>query len=179
MTGTIRQIDDEKQGPLGRFIRVHFYMDNGSYKMVDLVKRFRNFKHWKDHLEIGVTLGNLQAMGGSKLDADPVPVRKAGNIVAPPEQPEPTYPEPPSQSKRHHGQPQSIPVTPSTTHKLEYKRRLDRWVCKCGYTLGDGREKFTAPCGTYHENKITRKPKVKGLLMVDGKCIAFKQEDLF
>lgn len=31
-------------------------------------------------------------------------------------------------------------------HQLEYQRGIDRWVCKCGYKLGDGRKQLLAPC---------------------------------
>ena len=75
MKGTIRQIDEEKQGPLGRFIRVHLNMSDGSYRMLDLVKRFRNFTRWQPHLEIGATLDNLLPMGTSKINADSYPKR--------------------------------------------------------------------------------------------------------
>jgi hypothetical protein len=37
-------------------------------------------------------------------------------------------------------------LKPAHNHKLEYQRGIDRWVCKCGYKLGDGRELLLAPC---------------------------------
>jgi hypothetical protein len=32
------------------------------------------------------------------------------------------------------------------THSLEYDRNKHRWLCKCGYILGDGHEKLYARC---------------------------------
>jgi hypothetical protein len=40
--------------------------------------------------------------------------------------------------------PMSFTLTGST-HKLEVDANR-RWRCKCGYALGDGRDKFLAPC---------------------------------
>lgn len=31
-------------------------------------------------------------------------------------------------------------------HTIKYDRFTDRYRCECGYTLGDGREAFLAPC---------------------------------
>lgn len=43
----------------------------------------------------------------------------------------------------------ALDTSPSTTHKLEIdpvSAQNRQWRCKCGYTLGDGRDKFLAPC---------------------------------
>jgi hypothetical protein len=60
------------------------------------------------------------------------------------------------------------------THRLKYLPREDRWRCSCGYTLGDGRKAFLAPCPAvllepepepekqaYPENRITSKRRRK------------------
>jgi hypothetical protein len=76
--------------------------------------------------------------------------------------------DPPRPSELHH-EAHTLAIKPSRlSHKLEYHPRKDRWVCKCGYELGQGHNKLYMPCpitrrptqGTYHENKITAKPKL-------------------
>lgn len=44
-------------------------------------------------------------------------------------------------------------LKPAHNHTLEYQRKIDRWVCGCGYKLGDGRAKLLAPC------PLAKKPK--------------------
>lgn len=169
MKGTISKIDDEKQGPLGRFIRVHFTMEGGGYRMLDLVKRFRNWRHWKEFLEVGISLSNLQGMGANKLDADPVP-RQC--FISAPESSD-RYPDPPVPSKRHTEAPQSIPATSRVlSHQL--KCTGEKWKCKCGYVLGTGHAELYAQCplakpkATYHGIKITGKPKPEESSMMDN-----------
>jgi hypothetical protein len=45
-------------------------------------------------------------------------------------------------------------LKPAHNHKLEH--HAERWVCACGYQLGDGRERLLAPCPlarkTSHQN---------------------------
>lgn len=43
------------------------------------------------------------------------------------------------------------PIPPATTHKLKYigvtsQWKCGHWRCDCGYSLGDGRDKFLARC---------------------------------
>lgn len=60
-------------------------MEDGSHAMTDLVPAFRNWKNWKDLLEVGNVLGDLQMILPSSVDADSVPVKLAKEAaVVPP-----------------------------------------------------------------------------------------------
>jgi hypothetical protein len=50
---------------------------------------------------------------------------------------------------------------PTHPHKLAHNPFTSRWSCRCGYTLGDGREAFLAPCrlSMAKERKTTNKRK--------------------
>ena len=55
------------------------------------------------------------------------------------------------------GQPSKppIPLESATSHTLKHDPFTSRWRCKCGYTLGDGREAFLAPCPMAKKAKPT------------------------
>jgi hypothetical protein len=41
-------------------------------------------------------------------------------------------------------------------HTVRYDRNADRWCCECGYTLGDGRKAFLAPCPAKLQQQPTK-----------------------
>jgi hypothetical protein len=48
-------------------------------------------------------------------------------------------------------------IPPAHNHTLRHDPFSHRWSCKCGYVLGDGREKLLAPCPL----TLIKKPKAR------------------
>jgi hypothetical protein len=65
-------------------------------------------------------------------------------------------PNEPWQSQKRSSPPPEL--KPAHDHTLKHDPFTGRWSCKCGYVLGDGREKLLAPCPL---NLIKKKPNRK------------------
>jgi hypothetical protein len=76
MRATIANIHESKVGTDGvKYVRVEFMTPEGGWYKTDLCSGYRNWKRWKDHLEIGVTLEGLELKGANTVNADSYPVR--------------------------------------------------------------------------------------------------------
>lgn len=78
MQGVITHINPSKVGrnvPVN-YYRVTFRLENGTRAVTDLCEQWRNFKHWRQWLKVGVILSNLHYLDGSNtnLNADFKPV---------------------------------------------------------------------------------------------------------
>jgi len=74
MKGEIIKIEKEKRSRNGgKYIRVHFKLENGKWAKMDLVPSFRNFARWKEILVVGNLVGNLRMKDEITVDADSWP----------------------------------------------------------------------------------------------------------
>ena len=76
MRGEIVKIDkiQKSRNSGDEFIRVFFKLGGQEWIKMDLVPTFRNFKRWKQLLQIGNFIDNLKLKDKKTIDADSFPI---------------------------------------------------------------------------------------------------------